>query len=224
MLTCYLLAASMLPAPVSDDSMATRALPCYVGAQAGYYRFAGLGQTDLDGRQLAYRGLAPVVGYHVNRYSAVEISAMWRRPTNGPMTTVDYPNGGIYRYYDSYRSWAVPILFRYSMLHHARRWGLEGVVGFSVIHNYIEGRRSMTEPGQALQPFEVGGSTEANDLPLALGAAVTYTPTPHWTLVGEGRLNWSLFGSAVAAALVGGVFLPQTGASVGLRYNFGFGK
>lgn len=139
------------------------------------------------------------------------------------MTVVDYPNGGLYRYYDTYQSYAVPIVARFSLLPRQQRWGVEAVAGFSILHSLVEGNRSMTEAGQPVQPFQVSGFTAANDLPLALGAAVTYSPSKHWTVRGEGRLNWSWMGSAAGAVLFGGVFLPQAGVSAGVQYNFGPG-
>jgi hypothetical protein len=148
---------------------------------------------------------------------------MWHRPTDGNITEDIYPDGSKYRYYDRYQSRVIPILYRYSLLAHPRQWNVEGVAGFSLLHSRTEGRRSMTRAGQPEQPYEVGGFSEANDLPLTLGAAVTYAPNQRWTVVGEGRMNWSVLGSIAGAVLLGGVYLPQPGASVGLRYNFGLG-
>jgi hypothetical protein len=189
-----------------------------------HFRFAGLGQTDSDGKPLAYNGPMPSMGYRINSRLQVEVAAVWRgKKAAGEMTVVPYPDGGLYRYYDTYRSYAVPIIARFSVLPRQQRWGVEAVAGFSILHSFVEGNRSMTEAGQPLQPFEVAGSTEANDLPLALGAALTYSPSRHWTIRGEGRLNWSWMGSAASAMFFGRVFLPQTGVSAGVQYNFGLG-
>lgn len=203
-------------------SDSTRAKPFYIGMQVVDFRFTGFGQTDADGNALSYHGLAPAIGYRLNRRLGVEVSAVWRgKDIPGKMTVVDYSNGGLYRYYDSYNSRVLPVILRYSLFPRWRNWGLEGVAGLAWLHSYVEGNRSMTEPGQPLQPFSVSGFTEANDLPLILGAALTYSPAPHWTLRGEGRINWSWMGSAAGAVLFKGVFLPQTGLSVGVNYNFG---
>ena len=204
---------------LSDSS---RTMPFRIGVQMVDFRFTGLGQTDADGNALSYRGVMPAVGYQFNRRLSVELSAIWRgKDIPGKMTVVDYPNGGLYRYYDSYNSRVIPFVVRYSLFPRLRKWGVEGVAGLVLLHSRVEGNRSMTEPGQPLQPFSVGGFTEANDLPLILGTAITYSPTPHWTVRGEGRINWSWLGSTAGAILFGGVFLPQTGLSVGVNYNFG---
>lgn len=217
MSACFF-AGSVCAAPADS----TRMLPFYVGLQLVDFRFTGLGQTDADGNALAYRRLAPAIGYRLSRRAAVEVSAVWRgKDVPGQMTVVNYPNGGVYRYYDSYASWVVPVVARYALWPRRRRWAVEGVAGFALLHSRVEGNRSMTEPGQPLQPFSVSGFTEANDLPLLLGAAITYTPVPHITLRGEGRLNWSWLGSAAGAVFLGGIFRPQTGLSVGVQYNFG---
>lgn len=203
-------------------SDSTRTMPFRVGIQMIDFRFTGLGQTDADGNALSYRGFMPSIGYQFSRRLSVELSAVRRgKDIPGKMTVVDYPNGGLYRYYDSYNSSVVPLIFRYSLFPKWHKWGIEGVAGIALLHSRVEGNRSMTEPGQTLQPFSVGGFTEANDLPLILGTAVTYSPTPHWTIRGEGRINWSWAGSAAGAILFGGVFLPQTGLSMGVNYNFG---
>jgi hypothetical protein len=197
-------------------------LPFYVGLQLVNFRFTGLGQTDENGQALAYRGLMPTIGYQFSRRASVEIGAIWRgKDIAGELVVVAYPNGGLYRYYDSYNSRVVPLIIRYSLVPHQRHWGAEAVAGFALLHSRVEGNRSMTEPGQALQPFSVSGFTEANDLPLLLGAAVNYQLTRHWTIRGEGRLNWSWLGSTAGAVLFGGIFLPQSGVSLGVQYNFG---
>jgi hypothetical protein len=203
----------------------TRKLPFYVGLQLVNFRFTGLGQTDAEGQASAYRGLMPTMGYQLSRRAKVEVGAIWRgQDIAGKMVVVEYPNGGLYRYYDSYNSRVVPLVVRYSLVPRLRHWGAEAIAGFALLHSRVEGNRSMTEPGQTLQPFSVGGFTEANDLPLLLGTAVTYNPTHHWTIRGEGRLNWSWLGSTVGAVLFGGVFLPQSGVSVGVQYNFGLSR
>lgn len=200
----------------------THVMPFRIGLQMVDFRFTGLGQTDADGNALSYRGLVPAIGYHFSHRLSVELSAIWRgKDIPGKMTVVDYPNGGLYRYYDSYNSRVTPFVVRYSLFPRLRKWGVEGVAGLALLHSRVEGNRSMTEPGQSLQPFSVGGFTEANDLPLILGTAITYSLTPHWTVRGEGRINWSWLGSTAGAILFGGVFLPQTGLSVGVNYNFG---
>ncbi|WP_177204674.1 outer membrane beta-barrel protein [Hymenobacter arizonensis] len=219
---------SILPAGAAMASTvadSTQAAPRFnVGMQAVHFRFAGLGQIGSNGKPLAYNGLMPSVGYRFNSRWQVEVAAVWRgKKAEGPMTVLDYPNGGLYRYFDTYQSYAVPIVARFSLLPRQRRWGVEAVAGFSILHSLVEGNRSMTEAGQPVQPFQVSGFTEANDLPLALGAALTYAPSKHWTVRGEGRLNWSWMGSVAGAVLFGGVFLPQTGVSAGVQYNFGLG-
>ena len=217
-LACF--ASEITRAAMPNDS--TQKMPFHIGLQLVDFRFTGLGQTDENGKALSYRGLMPTIGYQFNSRAEVEIGAVWRgKDIPGTMVVVDYPNGGLYRYYDSYNSRVVPIIIRYSLFPHRRRWGAEGVAGFALLHSRVEGNRSMTEPGQPLQPFSVSGFTEANDLPLILGAAVTYNPTRHWTIRGEGRINWSWLGSTAGAVLFGGVFLPQTGLSAGIQYNFG---
>ena len=217
----FFIAGSVHAATPPDSA---RVMPFFIGLQVVDFRFTGLGQTDADGNALSYRGFAPAIGYQFSRRAKVEISAIWRsKDIAGEMIVVNYPNGGLYRYYDSYNSRVVPIVVRYSLFPRWHRWGTEGVVGFALLHSRVEGNRSMTEPGQDLQPFSVGGFTEANDLPLILGAAITYSPAPHWTIRGEGRINWSWLGSAAGAVLFGGVYLPQTGVSAGVQYNFGLG-
>jgi hypothetical protein len=217
-LACFFTGPACAAMPVDS----TQKMPFYIGLQLVNFRFTGLGQTDEEGQALAYRGLMPTIGYQFSRRAKVEVGALWRgKDIPGKMVVVEYPNGGLYRYYDSYNSRVVPIIVRYSLAPRLRRLGAEAIVGFALLHSRVEGNRSMTEPGQALQPFSVGGFTEANDLPLLLGAAVTYNPTPHWTIRGEGRLNWSWLGSTAGAVLFGGVFLPQSGVSVGVQYNFG---
>jgi hypothetical protein len=196
----------------------------YVGLQAVHFRFAGFGQTDPDAKPLQYNTLMPSLGYRFMRRWQLEVAAVWKNKASaGEMTVVEYPDGSVYRYYDSYQSYVVPVVMRFGMLPRARRWQAEALMGISLLHSRIEGHRSMTPVGQPTQPFEVGGFTEANDLPVVLGVGVTYSPVPHWTIRGDGRLNWSLLGSAAGAALFGGVFLPQAGGSVGVCYNFGPG-
>lgn len=198
--------------------------PFYVGLQAVHYRFAGFGQTDPDAKPLQYNTLMPSLGYRFTRRWQIEVAALWKNQgTAGETTVVEYPDGSVYRYYDSYQSYVVPVVMRFGLLPRAHRWQVEALAGISFLHSRIEGYRSMTAAGQPAQPFELGGFTEANDVPLALGAGVTYSPAPHWTFRGEGRLNWSLLGSAAGAALFGGVFLPQAGGGVGVCYNFGLG-
>jgi hypothetical protein len=217
-LACF----STVPAWAAMPVDSTQKRPFYVGLQLVNFRFTGLGQTDAEGQALAYRGLMPTIGYQFSRRAKVEVGAIWRgKDVAGSMVVVEYPNGGLYRYYDSYNSRVVQLVVRYSVVPRRRHWGAEAIAGFALLHSRVEGNRSMTEPGQALQPFSVSGFTEANDLPFLLGAAVTYKPTPHWTIRGEGRLNWSWLGSTAGAVLFGGVFLPQSGVSVGVQYNFG---
>ncbi|WP_139924556.1 hypothetical protein [Hymenobacter sp. DG01] len=220
-LLATLVLAPDAPKQAVPDSVQGRPAPFYVGVQAGAYRYAGLGQRDSNGRMLSYRGLMPVVGFRFSKRSSLEISAMWRRTTNGPLTVIDYPDGSRYRYYNRYGSVVVPVLFRYAFVAVPRRWNVEGVAGFSLLHYRVEGRRSTTAAGQPEPPFEIGGFSEANDVPLTLGAAVTYTPTRHLTLVAESRLNWSVLGSSAAAIYSAEAYAPQPGASIGLRYNFG---
>ena len=196
----------------------------YVGLQAARFRFTGLGQYDANGHQLSYQGAMPVVGYRFNSRVGVEAAALWRGRTAGEMTVVNDPNGGVYRYFDSYQSWLVPIVVRMTLLPRPKHWNIEGVAGISLLHSMIEGNRSYTEAGQPLQPFEVGGFTEANDLPLVLGLGLTYEVAPHWTISGEGRFNWSFLGSAVRQVFGGRPYIPQLGFSAGLRYNFNIGK
>ena len=196
----------------------------YIGLQVARFRFAGLGQYDADGHQLSYRGTMPVIGYRFNSRVGVEAAALWRGRTAGEMTVVNYPYGGVYRYYDSFQSWLVPFVVRVALLPRSKLWNVEGVAGISLLHSLIEGNRSNTEAGQPLQPFEVGGFTQANDVPLALGLGLTYELAPHWTISGEGRLNWSLLGSAARQAFGGRPYTPQLGISAGLRYNFNIGK
>ncbi|RZJ85968.1 MAG: hypothetical protein EOO60_14075 [Hymenobacter sp.] len=140
-------------------------MPFYVGLQLVNFRFTGLGQTDEDGQALAYRGLMPTVGYQFSRRAKVEVGAIWRgKDIPGRMVIVEYPNGGLYRYYDSYNSHVVPIVVRYSLVPRRRHWGAAAVAGFALLHSRVEGNRSMTAPGQALQPFSVSGFTEVGSL------------------------------------------------------------
>lgn len=210
------------PATTSFPGRGRATAPFYIGLQAARLRFAGLGQYDANGQPLSFRGPMPVAGYRFNKRMSVEIGIMWRSKADGPVTTVNYRNGGLYRHHDSYESRVVPLVLRYSLWPRAQHWDVQGVIGFALLHHFIQGNRSMTEPGQSLQPYSVGGFTEANDLLLLLGAAFSYAVAPHWTLVGEGRIHWSLFGSAAGLLLFNGVFLPQSGLSAGIRYNFRF--
>ncbi|RPD47128.1 hypothetical protein DNI29_13350 [Hymenobacter sediminis] len=224
MYAACLIAASILPASTTKevaDSSKVIATPFYVGVQAGAYRYAGLGQLDSNGKPLFYRGLMPVVGAQLSKRSSLEVTAIWRRTANGPITAIDYPDGSKYRYYNRYRSYVIPILYRFSLVTTPRQWDIEAIAGLSILHNRIEGQRSITQAGQPEQSFELGGFSEANDFPITVGAAVTYSPTQRWTVVGETRLNWSLIGSTAKKFFSDDPYLPQLGASVGLRYNFG---
>lgn len=207
---------------ISIDSVTTSLYPIHVGLQVTSFRFAGLGQFDDKGSGLAYRMLMPTIGYNFSKRAGVEIGLLRPRQHDGPTTNTTDSNDRQYSYYNQYNSWAIPVLFRYQFLPRARHWGVEGVAGFSFVHNRVNGYRSITEAGQPQQPYELGGFTKANDTPVALGAALTYTPTPHLTLVGEGRLNWSYMSYAVRNLLFDGSgYDVQYGASIGLRYNFG---
>ncbi|MCC2547596.1 hypothetical protein LJY25_14155 [Hymenobacter sp. BT175] len=219
LLSTLLTGLTLLASPQTPpDSTVAPRYQLYAGAQAYSFRFAGPGQQEGENQWLTMRGPLLMVGYQPCRWYALEASFGWR-PGQGP-TTTRMVNGGESRSYERHQSWMVPLLSRVRFVP-VRRWGVEGVVGLTALHSKIEYYDAFTPAGQPQRPFYMGGSTEANDLPLTLGAAVTYSPTPRWTLVGEGRLNWSWLGTLVGQAFFGqAYYAPQPGVSLGLRYNF----
>ncbi|MDO7873605.1 hypothetical protein Q5H93_02590 [Hymenobacter sp. ASUV-10] len=201
---------------------APRAVPrWYLSAQLFHQKFKGLERTPtLDGLDWAvFTGPVLRGGWQLNSRTALEIGVGGSWPGWRSMYhNENFPPGLTWEV--RHRYLYVPVHISRQLLGGSSRWQLIATLGLSYVQQLSEERRRDSNGQVIPETYPYQSLLTSRDLPLLLGAALTYRLAPRWQLGLQGQAACSprfLFDA-------GGYFeeaVPGGGGGLELRYGFG---